>query len=133
MSNEKDLAESALQLYLSRFKGRENYFSQQYDTGYRPVNREMDTYFLRQHLAGDATYGVYVLTGESHCHFFCIDIDIPKAELTKTSFADRFIKFGLLESQLRDALQTLIEALGIPREAILLEETGGRGYTFGCF
>jgi len=123
----------ALERYLSLFKGREEYFSQQYDSYYLPVHEPLDSFYLEQHLAGDATYGIYVLTSKSCCHFFCIDIDIPKAELSGTHFADRTVKYACLGQRLRDTIQILTETLSIPREAVLLEETGGRGYHIWVF
>ncbi len=123
----------ALERYLSLFKGREDYFSQQYDSYYRPVPEPLDSFYLEQHLAGDATYGMYVLTSRSCCHFFCVDIDIAKAELSGTHFADRTAKYACLGQRLRDTIQTLTETLSVPREALLLEETGGRGYHIWMF
>ncbi len=123
----------ALERYLSLFKGREDYFSQQYDSYYRPVPEPLDSFYLEQHLAGDATYGIYVLTSSSCCHFFCVDIDVPKAELKETDFADRTAKYAFLGQRLRDTIQTLAETLSVPREAMLLEETGGRGYHIWMF
>lgn len=123
----------ALGRYLSLFRGREDYFAQQHDSSYRPVACPLDAFYLSQHLSDDVTYGVYVLTKGSRCHFFCIDIDIPKAELKGTNFADRTAKYAYLGQRLRDTIQTLTETLGIPREALLLEETGGRGYHLWMF
>jgi Reverse transcriptase (RNA-dependent DNA polymerase) len=119
--------------YLSLFKGREDHFAQQHDSYYSPVAKPLDSFYLRQHFAGDATYGVYVLTSESRCHFFCLDIDIPKDELEETDFKDRKGKFARLGQKLNDTIYTLAETLGIQREGMLLEETGGRGYHVWVF
>lgn len=120
-------------IFLDLFKGREDYFAQQYDYGYHPVACPLDAFYLRQHLAGDTTYGIYVLNIGSYCHFFCIDIDIPKNELNEINFNDRTIKYSYMGQHLRDTIQTITVTLGIPREAILLEETGGRGYHIWVF
>jgi retron-type reverse transcriptase len=120
-------------IFLDLFKGREDYFAQQYESWYRPVPCPFDAFYLNQHLAGDATYGVYVLTSGSFCHFFCVDIDIPKTELAGTAFADRTAKYAYLGQRLRDTIQALTETLAIPREALLLEDTGGRGYHIWIF
>lgn len=119
--------------YLALFKGREDYFAQQDDSSYHPVAYCLDTFYLRQHLAGDATYGIYVLNIQSYCHFFCIDIDIAKNELNETNFKNRTAKYSHLGQRVRDTIKTLTETLGIPREAMLLEETGGRGYHIWIF
>ncbi len=122
-----------LELYLSLFKGREDCFGQQHESSYCPVHRPLDAFYLHQHLSGDVTYGVYVLSKESSCYFFCVDIDIPKAELKITDFANRTAKYDYLGQHLRDTIHTLTVTLGIPQEALLLEETGGRGYHIWIF
>lgn len=119
--------------YLSLFKGREDYFAEQYYSYYRPIPRPLDTFYLNQHLNGDATYGVYVLTKGSCCHFFCIDIDIPKSELKEVDFTDRTIKYAYLGKHLKDTMLVLTERLRVPQEALLLEDTGGRGYHIWIF
>lgn len=119
--------------FLNLFKGREDYFAQQHESYYCPVPKPLDSFYLDQHLAGDATYGIYVLTSNSCCHFFCIDIDIPKAELEGTNFTDRTAKYAHLGPCVRETIQTLSGILGIPHEALLLEDTGGRGYHIWVF
>jgi hypothetical protein len=126
-------APDALERYLGLFRGREDHFAQQCDSGYRPVPKPFDSFYLDQHLAGDATYGAYVLTSKSRCHFLCVDIDIPKSELQGTGSADRAAKYARLGALVRDTVQTLSATLAIPSEAILLEETGGRGYHIWVF
>jgi hypothetical protein len=117
-----------LKRYLSLFRGREDYFAQQYDSGYNPVPRSLDLFDLSRHLAGDETYGIYLLNKESYCYLFCIDIDILKAEISGMKFKDRTEKFGYLGKKLQETIIVLTEHLKIPRAALLLEETGGRGY-----
>ena len=126
-------SDDAYRTYLNLFKGREDYFGQQHDSSYSPVPRPFDVFYLIQHLNGDATYGVYVLTTQSTCHLFCIDIDIPKVELGQTNYKDRVAKYAFLGERVRDTIKTLTETLRIPRQAILIEETGGRGYHIWLF
>src|ERR1035441_7101037 len=128
MKPEVEASGRSLTLYLSLFRGREDHFAQQHDTYYCPVPKPLDPFYLGQHLAGDATFGMYVLTSRSCCHFFCVDIDIPKADLKETNFADRTAKHDCLGQHLRETIKTLTETLCVPPEALLLEETGGRGY-----
>jgi len=73
MNNDLDL-----DLYLQLFKGREDYFAEQGEDWYRPIKGVLDEYYLRRHLEGDATFGLYVLNQASRCHLVCVDIDIPK-------------------------------------------------------
>jgi hypothetical protein len=133
MKPEVEASGRSLTLYLSLFRGREDHFAQQHDTYYCPVPKPLDPFYLGQHLAGDATFGMYVLTSRSCCHFFCVDIDIPKADLKETNFADRTAKHDCLGQHLRETIKTLTETLCVPPEALLLEETGGRGYHIWIF
>ena len=66
--------------YLQLFRGREDCFAQQGEDWYFPVPRTLDEFYVRCHLEGDATFGLYVLTGASCCHLVCIDIDIPSCQ-----------------------------------------------------
>lgn len=78
--------------YLQLFKGREDYLAEQGDDNYLPVHSALDPYYVRRHLEGDATFGVYVLNQESRCNFVCVDIDIPKDQLDDVVFRDRTAK-----------------------------------------
>jgi hypothetical protein len=117
-----------LDLYLQIFRGREDYFAQQGEDWYFPVPNSLDEFYVRRHLDGDATFGVYVLNCESCCHLVCIDIDIPKGDLGTVDFSNPTVKYGFLKEKLDAVLKALSGPLAVPPESILLEETGGRGY-----
>ena len=122
-----------LGLYLQLFRGREDYFAQQGEDWYFPVPKALDEFYLRRHLEGDATFGLYVLNRESCCHLVCIDIDIPKSSLGEVDFADPDEKYGYLKHKLDAVLEALSGPLAVPPESILLEDTGGRGYHIWVF
>lgn len=126
-------SEWSLEVYLRLFRGREDHFAEQGQDGYHPVHRAFDEFYLRQHLDGDATYGLYVLNRSSCCHFLCIDVDIPKSQIAGVNIADRLGKYGYLRGKLQAVLETLHLKLGVPPESMLLEETGGRGYHVWIF
>lgn len=117
-----------LKTYLSLFRGREGYFAQQRDDSYDPVNKQFDEFYLKRHLAGDTTFGIYLLTEQSTCNLVCVDIDILKAELDELEFRDLDTKFERLSEQLYRTLAVLTDLMHIPSSSLLLEETGGRGY-----
>jgi hypothetical protein len=119
--------------YLQHFKGREDYFAQQGENGYYPVPRTLDEYYIRRHLEGDATFGLYVLNRESFCHLVCIDIDIPQSQLSKVDFEQPEVKYAYLKDKLNAVLEALFGQLGAPPGSILLEDTGGRGYHIWMF
>lgn len=119
--------------YLYLFSGREDYFARQGQNYYHPINSAFDPYYLQLHFDGTETYGVYVLTSESNCNFFCIDLDIPKADLASVDFADRKAKYQYLSDSLYKILKIIRGVLKIPQEAILLEDSGGRGYHIWLF
>lgn len=122
-----------LELYLQLFRGREDYIAQQGENGYYPVSKELNEFYLNRHLEGDVTFGLYVLNRDSYCHLVCIDIDIPKSDLGEVDYANPSAKYGYLKHQLDAVLNALMDSLNVPRESILLEETGGRGYHVWIF
>ncbi|MBU2054062.1 MAG: hypothetical protein KKC25_03670 [Proteobacteria bacterium] len=122
-----------LGLYLQLFRGREDYFAQQGEDWYFPVPKALDEFYLRRHLEGDATFGLYLLNRESCCHLVCIDIDIPKSDLGEIDFSNPGEKYGYLKHKLNVVLGALSGQLALPPESILLEETGGRGYHIWVF
>lgn len=128
MSNHNDLSP-----YLNLFKGREDYFAQQGEDWYIPVQRILDEFYLLRHLEGNATFGIYVLNRASRCHLVCVDIDIPKCDLKEVDVKNTEAKYGYLKPKLDAVLEALSERLGVPPESILLEDTGGRGYHIWVF
>jgi len=119
--------------YLQLFRGREDYFAQQGEDWYFPIPRTLDEFYVRRHLEGDATFGLYVLNRANCCHLLCIDIDIPKSDLCRVDLKNPEAKYGCLKDKLGAVLKALSERLGVPPGAILLEETGGRGYHIWVF
>ncbi len=119
--------------FLNLFKGREDYFAFQGTNYYRPVNLRFSEYHLERHLNGFATFGVYVLTKDSHCNFICLDIDIPKDKLTDVDFKDSKAKFDYLKKQLLELVDIFKKNLRIKEDFLLFEDTGGRGYHIWIF
>ena len=120
--------------YVQLFRGREDFFAQQGEDHYRPVHKRFDEGLVRAHLRGDVTCGLYVLSKESLCHLICIDIDIPKADLGCVDLLEPGAKHAYLKDNLDAVLSALrADRVGIPTEAILLEDTGGRGYHVWAF
>ncbi len=119
--------------FLHLFKGREDYFAQQGEDWYNPVQRILDEFYVLRHLEGDATFGLYLLNRASCCHLVCVDIDIPKCDLNEVDFKNPKAKYGYLKPKLDAVLEALSGQLGVPPESILLEDTGGRGYHIWVF
>ncbi|MCX5809830.1 MAG: reverse transcriptase domain-containing protein, partial [Proteobacteria bacterium] len=119
--------------YLNYFKGREDHFACQGSTHYYPINRPLSEYYLQKHFDGSATFGIYVLTSESTCHFVCLDIDVIKQELDRVDITNRKEKLKHLRDKLMAVHELLTEKLGISGDAVLLEDTGGRGFHVWVF
>jgi len=119
--------------YLKLFRGREDYFAQQGEDWYFPVPRTLDESYVRRHLEGDATFGLYVLNRASCCYLACIDIDIPKSNLSEVDFKYPEVKYSYLKDRLHAVLEALSGRLGVRPETTLLEDTGGRGYHIWVF
>jgi hypothetical protein len=111
-------SQSSLLPYLQLFRGREDYFAQQGEDRYFPVPGTLDEYYLRRHLDGDATFGLYVLNRESCCHFVCIDIDIPRSDLIAVDFRRPDAKYNYLKYK----LGAVIEELSFGEELLLREQ-----------
>jgi len=124
---------SDIEHYLQLFRGREDCFAQQGEDFYFPVPRTLDEFYIRRHLDGDLTLGLYVLNSASSCHLICIDIDIPKGELEQVEFTNSEQKYAYLKEQLNAVIETLSLKLSVPLNSMLLEETGGRGYHIWVF
>jgi len=120
-------------IFLNFFKGREDYFASQTDDGYQPINQPLSEQFLEKHFKGFVTFGIYVLTKSSECNFICIDIDIPKGQLTDIEFEDQEKKYEYLKDNLIIFQKNITEKLNIGKDAILFEDTGGRGYHIWIF
>ncbi|NVM00786.1 MAG: hypothetical protein HWN67_00500, partial [Candidatus Helarchaeota archaeon] len=88
------------EIFLEFFRGREDYFAFQGPDFYSPINKNISEYYLDRHLNGLATFGIYVLTKDSNCNLFCLDIDIPKEKLYSLDFKDPKIKFDYLKEKL---------------------------------
>ena len=127
-TNEKDKL-----IFLNYFKGREDYFASQTDEGYQPIKKPLSEQFLEEHFQGFITFGIYVLTKSSQCNFICIDIDIPKGQLTDIEFEDPEKKYEHLKDKLIILQKNIMEKLNIGNNAILFEDTGGRGYHIWIF
>lgn len=122
-----------LNTYLRLFKGREDVFAQQSENGYTPVQKALDAFCIEHHINGVITLGLYVLTKTSLCHLICIDIDINKNEIDSINVLNPVDKYKYLESKLKKVLEVLTDCFRVPSEAILLEDTGGRGYHIWLF
>ena len=122
-----------LNLYLSYFQGREDYFACQGPEYYFPINLRLNEEYLSKHIEGLATFGIYVLTSTNMSHLFCLDVDIPKSELDSVDYQNAKVKFAYLKDKLLFLLDSLTDLLRIPRSSLLLEDTGGRGYHIWLF
>lgn len=121
------------EIYLNYFKGREDYFACQGKENYHPIPEQFTKDYLLKHLEQLATFGIYVLTKDSKCHFVCIDIDIPKQELNKVDFRNFRQKFSYLKTKILEILELLEKEFQINKNEVLLEDTGGRGFHIWVF
>jgi len=61
---------------LMRFMGRKNTFAEQLKSGiYIPIKRDINFQDLENHLAGNRTFGSYVIREDGKINYACIDID----------------------------------------------------------
>lgn len=119
--------------FLEYFSGREDYFAVQDIGGYKPINVNLDLYYLDKHLRNFITCGIYTLTSNSQCYFICIDIDIPKNELGIIDFLNKDKKYKYLKKNLNYIHKVFLEDLNLSENNILFEDSGGRGYHIWLF
>ena len=120
-------------IFLSFFKGHENHFACQVNSGYQPINQSLSEKHLDIHFKGLNTFGIYILNKSSKCNFICIDIDIPKNKLEDIEFENQNEKYKFLKDKLIFFRNIITEKLNIEDSAILFEDTGGRGYHIWIF
>lgn len=68
-------------LLAKKFISRQNPMAQQMTSiSYQPVHRAWTRADLTDHLSGAKTYGHYLVSEQSECKLFCLDVDIKQGE-----------------------------------------------------
>lgn len=98
-----------LKLFKSYFRGREDTFAEQTNSGYSRIAREFTDQDLLAHLTGQKSYGIYTVIPPNKTHFLLWDID----------HRDLFYLEKIKEASIK---------VGIKQEQLLLEDSGGKGY-----
>lgn len=114
--------------FFNYFNGRNEDFIQQTEVGYKRKSGQISNSDLRRHFNKQLTLGVYNLTIENKGSFFCIDIDIPKDNLSNVDFENSTIKFDYLKDNILAIKNVLNKDFQIDDDCILYEDTGGRGF-----
>ena len=125
------IAEEMLRL----FKGDARRVMQQLSSGgYRPLHTgALTSSDLVRHLMGNISASIYLLDEHAQCSTLCFDIDIPKLEIPSDP-ALRDEKKRAEYIPVAHKIADYVEAeYGVDRSAMLLEDTGGRGYHVWLF
>ncbi len=88
---------------------------------------------LRLHLEGRISVACYLLDQDTRCAAVCLDVDIPKVDIPEAASARKELKRSKFLPVVRRIVQYLEEGYSVSSEAILLEDTGGRGYHVWLF
>ncbi|WP_457573881.1 CRISPR-associated primase-polymerase type A1 [Desulfolithobacter sp.] len=125
--------EENVSLYLRLFRGREDAFARQWADrreerqGYVPVRRAMQADDVREHLAGQRTYGIYLLTADNMVHTGVIDVDlIPRLRDRRMARKHRS-EIRREAVYLHTRIHELASGAGL---CCLAEVSGGKGYHF---
>ncbi len=129
-----DHAEGIAHEMLRLFRGDNRRVMNQTRGGYGIWRRRAITKAdLVQHVEGRVSAAIYLLDQEARCSAVCFDIDIPKVDIP-TSADERINK---KRREFLPVVERIIDYLrsvnAIDDEAILLEDTGGRGYHVWLF
>jgi hypothetical protein len=110
------IANRKLEVFRDYFKGRTDVFAEQRQDGsYFTVERELLVSDITEHLEGQRTLGIYpIFSQNSLVNFLVIDIDIKD--------------FTLVQRVVKACLK-----LGIPKDAVLLEDSGCKGHHIWIF
>lgn len=122
-----------LQGYMALFRGREDAFARQWANreegkqGYVPVQRALEPEDVYEHLQGQKTYGIYLLTGESRVWTGAIDVDLTMG-LRDGKIAEKERAAIKRESvYLYTRLMEMANKAGL---TCIAEVSGGKGYHF---
>ncbi len=122
-----------IRLYMDTFRGREDCFARQWvnkserTSGYVPVRREMTEKDVEDHLSGRMTYGIYLLTRNSHVHLGVVDADLKKDFFGKKfKSADR----REISREMRYLIRRLPELASERGLFCICEFSGNKGYHF---
>jgi hypothetical protein len=133
-------------LYRDLFVHRSDVFAEQHDTGaYTPVRRPLTDDDIERHLAGEASYGVYVIDpmplDDGRVMPFGVDVDVwrPSDTVKYVVFdLDTYDKSALVF--LCDAVERLVATAALQwwggnehRQCLMLEDSGGKGYHLWLF
>ncbi len=88
---------------------------------------------LVRHLEQSITVARYLLDENGRCSTVCLDIDIPKAEIPGSASERAAKKRSEYLHAVRDTATHLYGTYGLSENAILVEDTGDRGYHVGLF
>ncbi len=88
---------------------------------------------LRLHLEGRVSVACYLLDHDTQCATVCFDVDIPKVDIPEAASAREELKRSEFLPVVRRITRYLEEDYAVSSDAILLEDTGGRGYHVWLF
>lgn len=118
------IADQMLRLFRG---GTRRLMAQDDEGGYRPLHDGALTHDdLVRHLCGRVSVGPYLYDSDGCCTYVVVDVDIPKREVPDDSDARNEKKAAEVLPVLARVRDAAI-ACGVPRSALLLEDTGGRG------
>ncbi|BBE31740.1 hypothetical protein OSSY52_18810 [Tepiditoga spiralis] len=112
--------------FIELFNGREDVISFQYENGYRPIRRPLNTKDVYNHFKGKRTLGIYQLKKDNTIKFAAYDIDIKKA-YHKTSEENKN------NEKLKDITHQLIDKLNNLNFNTYVEWSGNKGYHIWIF
>ncbi len=122
--------DSAKQLFLTLFHGRENQFAREWvdsegRRGFTPVNQPLTMERLNEHLHGQATYAVYLHRSNGTVMFGVIDVDVGKKDIVLREEEGREWSDLILKAH-EDAVK-LYAAAQYFKIPALIEDSGYKG------
>jgi len=125
--------EENITLFMQLFRGRDDAFARQWSDrdrekqGYVPVRHPMMPTDIRDHLAGNKTYGIYLLNGDSQVYTGVIDVDLKKSLRDQTLYKKHKSSVRRESLYLHQRIDELAKKNDL---TCIAEVSGGKGYHF---
>jgi len=125
--------EENITLFMQLFRGREDAFARQWSDrnrekqGYVPVRHPMMPTDISNHLAGNKTYGIYLLNSDSQVYTGVIDVDLKKNLRDPVQYKKNKDSIRRESIYLHQRIEELAKKHNL---SCIAEVSGGKGYHF---
>jgi len=116
------------------FRGDSRRVMQQFQDRYGVLHEgPLSEQDLALHLQGRVSVACFLLDENAQCATICLDVDIPKVDIPPDASEREELKRAKFLPVVERIMQYLESDYSVSRSAILLEDTGGRGYHVWLF